>query len=149
MSQGAGDLELVIGYALKRTQAALRARMDEALRPLGLTVPQYVCLELLQQTPDISNSDLARMAFVTRQTMNTVLQSLQERGLVVRPDSALTGRARPTRLSAEGARVLTEAAERAAVVDERMVAGLTVGQRRELRQYLISCAEELEGGRER
>ena len=30
-----------VGYALKRAQHALRTRMDEALRPLGLTAPQY------------------------------------------------------------------------------------------------------------
>ena len=47
MNQGEPGLENLVGYRLKQTRAALRSRMDEALHPLGLTTPQYVCLELL------------------------------------------------------------------------------------------------------
>ena len=33
-----------VGYLVKRVQAALRAAMDEELRPLGLSVSQYAIL---------------------------------------------------------------------------------------------------------
>ena len=68
------DVELGrrMGYELKRAQAALRAAMDEALRRHGLTVPQYACLELLDQRPGLTNAELARGAFVSRQSMNVV-----------------------------------------------------------------------------
>jgi DNA-binding MarR family transcriptional regulator len=144
MSQARDDLGQVIGYVLKQTQAALRARMDEALRPLGLTAPQYACMELLSRTPGISNSDLARGAFVTRQTMNTLLRGLQDRGLVVRAAHAPSGRARPATLSGEGARLLAGAAQRVNAIDARMVAGLTVDQRRDLHEYLNACIVALE-----
>lgn len=70
---------------LKQASAALRAAMDAALRPQQLTVPQYACMELLGQRPGLSNAELARGAFVSRQSMNLVLRGLQERGLVTRP----------------------------------------------------------------
>ncbi|GAA4374782.1 hypothetical protein GCM10023152_17970 [Agromyces bauzanensis] len=54
------DLGEVIGYVLKRAQSVMRVRMDEALRPLGVTAPQYACLELPHRTPGISGSELAR-----------------------------------------------------------------------------------------
>ena len=82
---GADDSDLArrLGYVLKQAQSALRSRMDGALRPLGLTVPQYACLELLASGP-LTNAELARGAFVTAQSMNSVVTSLQERGLVAR-----------------------------------------------------------------
>ena len=36
-----------VGYLVKRVQAALRAAMDDALRPIGLSVSQYAILEAL------------------------------------------------------------------------------------------------------
>ena len=49
MSQdGAGvDLETSLGYLLKEASSALRAAMEEVLRPLGMSVTRYSCLELL------------------------------------------------------------------------------------------------------
>src|SRR3954451_3507024 len=89
--EAVGDLELSVGYVLKQVHASMRTAMDEALRPLDLTVPQYACLELLGQNPGLSNAELARRAFVTRQSMNLVLRRLQERGLLTRPDQAPHG----------------------------------------------------------
>ena len=88
MREEAVKLESLLGYQLKHLQTALRSRMDETLRPLELTTPQYNCLEQLRRRPGASNSELARGAFVTRQTMNTLLRGLQERGLITRPAKA-------------------------------------------------------------
>ncbi|WP_448004521.1 MarR family winged helix-turn-helix transcriptional regulator [Agromyces bauzanensis] len=139
------DLGEVIGYVLKRAQSALRARIDEALRPLGVTTPQYACLELLQRTPGISGSELARGAFVTRQTMNSVLRGLQDRGLVTRADQAPSGRARPVTLTESGVQLLAEASDRVAAIDDLMIAGLTDAERLDLLDYLGRCITALEG----
>jgi CubicO group peptidase (beta-lactamase class C family) len=90
MSQdGVGvDLETSLGYLLKQASSALRAAMEEVLRPLGMSVTHYACLELLAQRPGLSNSDLARGAFVTRQSMNVLLQALERDGYVTRPAEA-------------------------------------------------------------
>ena len=61
------DLPTSIGYQLKRASAALRAAMDAELRHCDLSVPQYASLELLAQRPGLTNADLARGVFVTRQ----------------------------------------------------------------------------------
>ncbi|MEU8615070.1 MarR family transcriptional regulator, partial [Actinoplanes sp. NPDC048791] len=87
-----GPVENAVGYVLKEAAVALRTAMDAVLRPLQLTVPQYSCLELLGQRPGLSNAELARGTFVTRQSMNVVLQGLEERGLVTRPATAARGR---------------------------------------------------------
>ncbi|WP_038464386.1 MarR family winged helix-turn-helix transcriptional regulator [Arthrobacter sp. PAMC 25486] len=145
MSQvGAGvDLETSLGYLLKQAHSALRSAMDGALRPLGLTVPQYACLELLAQRPGLSNSELARGAFVSRQSMNVLLQSLERDGLASRPEQAATGRALPARLTALGHERLLAASAVAHAVESRMGSGLSSPEQAQLRQLLGSCVAAL------
>ncbi|WP_394768592.1 MarR family winged helix-turn-helix transcriptional regulator, partial [Lacisediminihabitans sp.] len=97
-----GVLDEALTYVLRHAAASLRGAMAEALRPLDLSAAQHACLELLGRSPGLSSSDLARGAFVSRQSMNLVLRGLQERGLVTRPETALQGRALPTKLTAAG-----------------------------------------------
>lgn len=143
MTQNVEHLEALIGYRLKETQSVLRSRMDEALRPLGLTTPQYACLELLGRSPGASNSELARGAFVTRQTMNTLLHSLQDRNLVERSASPVGGRALPTALTKEGQLLLSSAATLIEAIEEKMVAGLSIQQREDLHEFLSQCITSL------
>lgn len=136
-------LSQVLGYRLKQAHAAMRGAMDAALRGHGLTTPQYVCLELLAGTPGISNSDLARGAFVTRQSMNVVVQGLQERGLITRPDRASQGRSRPTQLTPAGERALEAARASIQAIETAMVADLTPFQQQALTDALATCAASL------
>ena len=124
--EGAGiDLQTSLGYLLKEASSALRAAMEEALRPLGMTVTHYSCLELLAQRPGLSNSDLARGAFVTRQSMNVLLQALERDGHVTRPAEAPVGKVLPTRLTPRGRRRLSRATVAVRAVEVRMLTGLT------------------------
>ncbi len=127
MSQdGVGvDLETSLGYLLKEASSALRAAMEEVLRPLGMSVTHYACLELLAQRPGLSNSELARGAFVTRQSMNVLLQALEREGYVTRPAEAPVGKVLPTRLTPRGRRSLEKATVAVRSVEVRMLAGMT------------------------
>ncbi|NNC12418.1 MarR family transcriptional regulator [Planctomonas sp. JC2975] len=127
MSQGGAgiDLETSLGYLLKEASSALRAAMEAALRPLGLTVTQYSCLELLAQRPGLSNSQLARGTFVTRQSMNVLLQAFERDGYVTRPSEAPVGKALPARLTPRGRRSLEKATVVVRSVELRMLNGLT------------------------
>src|SRR4029453_18144445 len=133
-----------VGYMLKQAQALLRTRMDEVLRPLGMTVSQYACLHLLSHDPGISASDLARGAFVTRQSMNALLQTLLDRGLVERPAKPTSGRALPTVLTTAGVEMLDRAEAVVDDVERRMLSRLTERERSELGQALGACVAALE-----
>lgn len=119
------DLGTSMGYLLKEASTALRQAMEDVLRPLGMTVTHYSCLELLAQRPGSSNSDLARGAFVTRQSMNVLLQTLERDGFVTRPGKAPVGKALPARLTPRGRRSLARASAAVRSVEVRMLAGLT------------------------
>jgi DNA-binding MarR family transcriptional regulator len=133
-----------VGYLLKRTQAALRNGLDDALRPLGLTAPQYSCLRLLRHDQGISNSELARGAFVTRQSMNTVVKGLHDRGLISRPQIATAGRELPVTLTRAGVLAVEEADVAADALEAVMVEGLTAADIDRLSELLRGCAERLE-----
>ena len=117
-------LETSVGYLLKEASSALRSAMEAVLRPLGMTITHYSCLELLAQRPGLSSSDLARGTFVTRQSMNVLLQALERDGLVTRAEQATTGRVLPTELTDAGRRQLATASAAVRGVEDRMKSGM-------------------------
>ena len=145
MSQvGAGiNLETSLGYLLKEAASALRSSMEAVLRPLGMTITHYSCLELLAQRPGLSNSDLARGAFVSRQSMNVLLQSLERDGLVSRPTAAPVGRVLPTELTDRGRAQLAKASAAVRGVEASMLTGLDMERQAQLRELLAGCITAL------
>ncbi|MFB2580513.1 MarR family winged helix-turn-helix transcriptional regulator [Herbiconiux sp. P15] len=125
MSQDGIDLTTSLGYLLKEASSALRASMEAVLRPLGMTVTHYSCLELLAQRPGLSNSELARGAFVTRQSMNVLLQALERDGYVTRPAEARVGKVLPTQLTPLGRQSLEKATAAVRSVEVTMLSSLT------------------------
>ncbi|MFI8529447.1 MarR family winged helix-turn-helix transcriptional regulator [Streptomyces aquilus] len=142
--EGVGiDLETSLGYLLKEASSALRTAMEEVLRPLGMSVTHYSCLELLAQRPGLSNSELARGAFVTRQTMNVLLQALERDGYVTRPAEAPVGKALPTRLTPSGLRNLEKASAAVRSVEARMLAGLSESEQEDAFRLLQGMVRSL------
>ena len=138
-------LETSLGYLLKEPSSALRTAMEDVLRPLGMTVTHYSCLELLAQRPGLSNSELARRAFVTRQTMNVLLQALERDGSVTRPEQAPVGKALPARLTAKGRRSLATVSAAVRSVEVRMLAGMTPADQSAAFASLTSMIRSLRG----
>ncbi|MBU6530394.1 MarR family winged helix-turn-helix transcriptional regulator [Streptomyces sp. NPDC057245] len=140
----ARDVTEHVGYRLKRTSAALRNAMDRALREHGLTVPQYSCLELLDERPGLSNAGLARGTFVTRQSANVVLRGLRDAGLITRPSAAEHGRALPVHLTPAGRERLHAARGAVYAIEKRMIAGVPAERLTALLADLDAMAEALD-----
>jgi DNA-binding MarR family transcriptional regulator len=148
MSQEASGIILrtSLGYLVKEVSSALRSEMEAVLRPLGMTITHYSCLELLLQRPGLSNSELARGTFVTRQSMNVVLQSLESDGLVTRLAQPVAGRVLPTELTPAGREVLQRASAAVKGVEDRMRQPLSADEEDLLRDLLNRCARALRAG---
>lgn len=143
------DLDKSLGYLLKEASSALRAAMEEVLKPLGMSVTHYSCLELLAQRPGLSNSELARGAFVTRQSMNVLLQALEREGQVTRPSEAPVGKVLPARLTPRGRRSLDKATAAVRSVEARMLANLTESEQSDTFRALQSMVHSLRDGHDR
>ena len=132
-----------LGVLIKETQAVLNQRMDEVLRPLGLSVPQYACLQALSDTSGITGSELARRAFVSRQSMNVLLQGLERRVLIERSDEPGPRRERTTTLTPAAIALLGRGRTEVAAVANAMTAPLDPGELTSLRTLLTSCRDAL------
>jgi|ERR1700712_2643282 DNA-binding MarR family transcriptional regulator len=131
-----------LGYLLYRVQAALRPEVTAALSPLRLTLPEFVCLRILSQSPGSSSADLARRASVTPQAMNTVLRKLQDLGVVERPASVSSGRSLPASLTGPGQALLTRAEAVVRAADARLLGRLTEAQQREFSRMLETLGSD-------
>jgi DNA-binding MarR family transcriptional regulator len=96
------DMTPLLGYRLKLAQHALHLRLEEALRPLGLSPAQYAVLAELNVRPEQTNADLAERAFITPQSMQGVLARLETIGLVKRRQDTHHGRRQLARLTSAG-----------------------------------------------
>ena len=148
MSQAGIDLRTSLGYLLKEASSALRSAMEEVLRPLGMTMTHYSCLELLAQRPGLSNSELARGAFVTRQSMNVLLQNLEREGFVTRPTEARVGKVLPTELTPRGRESLKKASAAVRSVELRMLSGMTEAEQAGALRILRSMVDALRDGKD-
>ena len=132
------DGDQPLGYLLYRVMAALRPQVNAELRPLGLGLPEFVCLRILLMSPGRSNAELARDTNVSPQAMNMVLRGLQDRGVVARPASVSSGRALPAELTSKGRSLLKRAEAAVRIAEERILTDLAVDERRELKRLLAA-----------
>lgn len=134
------------GYLVKRVQQLFRQECDTQLRILDLSMAQYAVLRTLAEHPDVSAAELARLCFVTRQSLRDVLRGLREVELVSVSEHADTGRRRPVSLTAGGQQRLAGADTIVAAVEEQMLHGLAETERDQLADLLSTCAGNLRPG---
>jgi DNA-binding MarR family transcriptional regulator len=133
-----------LGYVLKRAQHGLRTSIDDQLSPLGLTTAQYNLLSAVAVEPGISNAALARMAFVTAQSMQGIVANMERQGLVRRAPHPTHGRIRQSKLTRKGTDLLARAHEVLIGIEEKMTAGLSEEEVEALRLALLRCAENMQ-----
>jgi DNA-binding MarR family transcriptional regulator len=73
-----------LGYLFRLAHQRFRQVLDDELEDLGLSAQEYGILSVFETRPELSTSELARIAQVTRQTMHTSILSLEAAGLLER-----------------------------------------------------------------
>ena len=139
------ESERSVGYLVKRVQQGLRRRCDATLKSTGLSMAQYATLRALAEHPDASAAELARLCFVTRQSLQDVLTGLRTAGLVETGHTPPRGRSRSLSLTRLGSRRLSAAHEAVFGVEAEMLQGISARDRRTVAEALIRCAENLKG----
>jgi len=137
---------LRIGYVVGRLDRALRREIAALVKPYGLTVAQYTALSILRDRPGLSNAQLARRTYVTPQSMNEVLISLESGGLIVRSPAANHGRVVEVALSDRGNEVLAACDRAVTHMENAMLADLDDDGREQLLAALVNCVYRLGAG---
>jgi len=130
-------------YLMKQVELAVRARLDELVRPAGLTALQYTALTVLERHPDLTSAHLARNSFVTSQSMADMVTSLRARGLIDRHQDPADRRRLVLSLTDAGRTLLDGYRQAVADLEAEMLTGLSEDQSTALREALLSCREAL------
>ena len=123
-------------YMVKQVELVVRSRLDELVKPAGITALQYTSLTVLERHDGLSAAQLARDSFVTAQSIADLVRSLENRGLVRRERNPRNRRELLILLTDEGRELLARYAEPMRDLEERMISDLTAHQADQLRQAL-------------
>lgn len=123
-------------YMVKQVELVVRSRLDDLVKPAGITALQYTSLTVLQRHDGLSAAQLARDSFVTAQSVADLVRSLENRGLVRRERNPRNRRELLILLTDEGRELLARFAGPVRALEERMISDLTAHQADQLRQAL-------------
>ena len=126
-------------YVMKQVELAVRSRLDDLFRPIGLTALQYTALTVLERHPDLSSAQLARNSFVTAQSMADMVTALEGRGLIERHRDLVDRRRLVLDITADGRRLLRRYRGQVSALEAEMLSGLTESEAVELRRSLNAC----------
>src|SRR4051794_40163790 len=130
-----------LGYVFRLAFQRFRLALEAEVAGLGLSAQEYGLLSLFDTRPELSTSELARLAQVTRQTMHTAVLGLETAGLVERrPRNQRVVLVGPTR---QGLERLQAATDRVRALEHATMDGLSGEQERTVREWLAAV-----GGRE-
>jgi len=130
-------------YLVKQIELAVRARLDDLVRPVGLTALQYTALTVLERNPDLSSTQLARRSFVSVQAMADMMIALESRGLIERHRAPADRRRLVISLTVHGQDLVDRFRDQVRAVEADMVAGLSEQEIVSLRHSLASCRANL------
>ena len=132
-----------LGYSIKLLQHALRLQIDDAIRPLGITLPQFAVLVAVDSDPGISNASLARAAFVTPQSMQGIVANLERDGLLKRRADPHHGRILRSELTRRGRGVFEQARSLVGAIEAKMTTSLDGDEVGQLSALLRRCVSGL------
>jgi len=132
-------------YLIKQVELAVRSRLDDIVRPGGMTALQYTALTVLERHADMSSAQLARHSFVTAQSMADLIGALETRGLIERHRDRTDRRRLVVALTTEGRALLDRYREEVVALEASMVAGLSLDEVAALRRALNTCRANLAG----
>jgi DNA-binding MarR family transcriptional regulator len=119
-SQGAEELDrYFVGLALKRAQHELRLAINAELASMNTNISQLNVLFFIRRHPGVSSADLARLSFLTAQTLGQQVIQMQKRGLVKREPGE--GRKIRHSLTKAGEKLLAAGMEKVREVDTHVL----------------------------
>ncbi|MEU6237146.1 MarR family transcriptional regulator [Kitasatospora sp. NPDC047058] len=121
---------------IRRAEQALMAHHEAVLRGYGLTMTQYTVLLALAREGGRSGAQLARTCGVTQQSMATVLNGMQGKGLIERQSSAVHAKVMIAELTDAGRDLLDHAYQEVIVLERALTERFTEEEHRRFCEFL-------------
>jgi len=135
-----------LGYLVRQANVAVRAAMERALADLDATPAQFAVLTMIVAYPGVSGAALARLTFLTPQTINVIVRNLEKGGAIQKSADAVHGRILRLQATAKGQALLKRCRVRVMEVEDQLNALAGKEEERVIRRWLSAVAETL-GGR--
>ncbi len=132
--------------AVRDLLLAYKARMEEQLRPTGVTLPQLRLLKAVAQGDEVSAATIARRCHVTPQTLQSMLTRATREGWIIRGTSENNGRIVTASLTRSGKAILKHGLELAGRIEHEIWHGVPLAAMRSLRETLDLCMANLDRG---
>lgn len=132
-----------LGYLLRQASVALRGAMDRALADLGVTTPQFGVLTMIVSYPGLSGADLARLTFLTPQTINVIVGNLEKAGAIAKTAHAEHGRILQLSVTPRGRTLLKRCRARVMELERQMGDLLGRHEEQAVRRWLSAVAGKL------
>jgi DNA-binding MarR family transcriptional regulator len=129
---------------MKRIMVHFRSQMDERLRPQGVTTAQLHVLKVIRDEPGGSGAQLARACYVTPQSAQALLKSLENGGWITRNKGRGNDRILIAQLTASGVKLLDTAETLARVIEKRLWRGVPDSGVKALNRTLMRCLANLD-----
>ncbi|MEP7348717.1 MAG: MarR family transcriptional regulator [Sphingorhabdus sp.] len=104
-----GEIRNIVGFHIRLAHGAVYRHFTETFTNLDLTQKQVSVLWLVDDHPDIAQTDLAQRMRMDRATTMAIINRLQSRGYLVRGQSPTDGRKQTLNLTKEGRKALAVA----------------------------------------
>jgi DNA-binding MarR family transcriptional regulator len=128
----------------RRMTTLFRERLEEQLKPLGITGAQLQLLAALTKEPGTSGAHLSRYCQVTPQTTHALLAAVEKHGWVRRSPHPENARVLLATLTPEGQRVFTRGKAIVIKLQDQMLSSLTRAEVRQLEATLAQLIKNLE-----
>lgn len=104
-----GEIRNIVGFHIRLAHGAVYRHFTETFSDLDLTQKQVSVLWLIDDHPDIAQTDLATRMRMDRATTMAIVNRLQARGYLVRGKSPSDGRKQTLNLTDKGRKALVTA----------------------------------------
>jgi DNA-binding MarR family transcriptional regulator len=128
----------------RRMSTLFRERLEEQLRPLGITAAQLELLAALAKEPGTSGAHISRFCQVTPQTTHALLAAAEGHGWIQRSPHPENARTLLATLTPRGQRVFQRGKTLALRLQSRMLRTLTVADVAQLETTLSQLIQNLE-----
>jgi DNA-binding MarR family transcriptional regulator len=132
-----------LGYLVRQASVAVRAAMEKALADIEVTPPQFSVLTMIVSYPGLSGAELARLTFLTPQTINVIVRNLEKMGAIAKSADADHGRILRLTATANGKALQKRCRARVMEVEERLAGLVGREEERVVRRWLSAAGQAL------
>jgi DNA-binding MarR family transcriptional regulator len=142
---GEDRLHQIVGYQLAQATIVTDEVFERAVGgPLGLRPVEYTILTLVKENPGSAPARLSKALAIARPNMTQRLDSLEERGWLVREKNVTDRRGQHLRVTKAGSSLVVKATAALAVAEHNAFTTLSGAEKMMLTELLhkLACARE-------